>query len=247
MTIDADIVAAGTHPERARGISERFGIPLAATTGDPRPRWRLVDTGDRIELHDTSNPKRGPVWVDFAGADTRTGAGNLSRKQPLPRAIGAKSETVLDATAGFGGDAALLAMMGFEVLAVERAPVVAVLLEDGLARSLLDPEARGALGDRLRVQWSQAADVLEQQGPFDTVYLDPMFPPRRKRSALPKKNLQFLRELLGPDPDVADLLARARERCHRVVVKRPADAGPIAADVSLAQAGKLVRYDVYIG
>lgn len=61
-----------------------------------------------------------------------------------------------------------------------------------------------------------AADL----GPVDVIYLDPMFP-GEGRTALPKRELQLLRELTGDDEGGAQLLALARTRARRrVVVKR---------------------------
>jgi 16S rRNA (guanine1516-N2)-methyltransferase len=79
------------------------------------------------------------------------------------------------------------------------------------------------------------------------VYIDPMFPPKRRGSALPPKAAQMLRELVGHDTDAAELLAAARSIARsRVVVKRPDHAPPLADPVDAQYKGKLVRYDVYV-
>ncbi|MEZ4290741.1 MAG: class I SAM-dependent methyltransferase [Myxococcota bacterium] len=46
--------------------------------------------------------------------------------------------------------------------------------------------------------------------------------------------------------DAAELLAAARQRAARVVVKRPHRAPPLAPGTSHALASKLVRFDVYV-
>ena len=71
--------------------------------------------------------------------DIRTGAGTLSRKQPLARAVGRQSERVLDLTSGFGSDTTLLAGMGFQVECRERHPIVYALLQDALQRAASHP------------------------------------------------------------------------------------------------------------
>lgn len=47
---------------------------------------------------------------------------------------------VLDATAGLGKDAFVLASLGCEMSLIERQPLIGALLEDGLARGLDDFE-----------------------------------------------------------------------------------------------------------
>ena len=81
----------------------------------------------------------------------------------------------------------------------------------------------------------------------DVVYLDPMYPPRRKKSALAKKEMQVLRTLVGDDPDAKQLFEVARKiATERVVVKRPVYAEPIVAKPSMSYESKLVRFDVYL-
>ncbi|HSD97968.1 MAG TPA: class I SAM-dependent methyltransferase, partial [Sulfuricaulis sp.] len=81
----------------------------------------------------------------------------------------------------------------------------------------------------------------------EVIYLDPMFPPKRKKSAAVKKEMRLLRDLVGDDPDAKELLEISRHvALDRVVVKRPDHAPPLAPDPSMSLAGKLVRYDVYL-
>ena len=104
----------------------------------------------------------------------------------------------------------------------------------------------------------------------DVIYLDPMFP-GEGRTALPRRELQLLRELTGDDDTGAGLLALARARARRrncagrigqaaggqggrrpgrarrrVVVKRPLHAPTLAPDTSLVFKGRAVRFDVYL-
>ena len=84
-------------------------------------------------------------------------------------------------------------------------------------------------------------------GAPDVVYLDPMFPERRKSAAV-KKKFQLIHHLEAPCQDEDALLAAAISAAPRkVVVKRPAK-GPNLAGVkpSHSLAGKAVRYDVIL-
>jgi len=60
------------------------------------------------------------------------------RGQALPRAVGmkgGKTPNVVDATAGLGRDAFLLASLGAQVTLIERSPQMHALLADALARA----------------------------------------------------------------------------------------------------------------
>ncbi|MDP6601583.1 MAG: class I SAM-dependent methyltransferase [Phycisphaerales bacterium] len=184
--------------------------------------------------------------VDFLRIERRTGTGNLSLKQQLPRAIGSCPRKVVDATAGFGRDAAMLGLMGYEVTALERSPVVAALLRDGLRRASRDEAFAVAMGGRLQVVEMCAMTWLEDHNEqIDTIFMDPMFPPKRKKSALPPGRVQLLQELVGPATDDDALLRTARSRARRVVVKRPHHAPSLTEEPTRCTTGKLVRYDIY--
>ena len=74
-----------------------------------------------------------------------------------------------------------------------------------------------------------------------------MFPLKRRESALAKRPLRLLRELVGTDADSQELLAVARAVARRrVVVKRPDHTPPLAPGPQDSYRGKLVRYDVYL-
>ncbi|MHB8743597.1 MAG: class I SAM-dependent methyltransferase [Sulfuricaulis sp.] len=206
----------------------------------------LVMTPERLELHDCRDPRLGPVYVDFTHLDVRRYSHNLSRRQPLARAVGKKTHTLVDATAGYCQDALLLALMGFRVTAIERSPVVIALAQDGLRR--FTARSQVVLGQRLQLINGDARALLPSITPRpEAIYLDPMFPAKRKKSAAVKKQLRVLRGLVGNDPDALELLEISRQVAgDRVIVKRPDDAPPLAPDPSASISGKLVRYDIYL-
>lgn len=234
--------------QRAERLAAELSLPMEAETPAGEAFLLLTVTVDGLELRDGASPRTKGVRADFNSIDLRTGAGNLSRRQPLARAIGRTARTVLDATAGLGHDAALLACMGYQVTAVERSPIIAALLKDGLARALADERYREALGGRMRVIVGEAREILRGiEDPPDAVYIDPMFPPKRRASALARKSIRLLRRVVGDDEDAAELVEEAVERpVPRLVVKRPTSASPIRPGPTVSFAGKLVRYDVYV-
>lgn len=166
----------------------------------------------------------------------------VSRRDPLGRAIGKGNTQVVDATAGLGGDTLLMLMMGLHVVAIEQSPILYVLLKDRL-ETMLSAERFGRA--QLRCADSNLELTSLSAAP-DVVYLDPMFPPRRKTSALPKKELMELRQLAAQPQSGVKLLDTALGvASNRVVVKRLPESEPIAAAPDWHHEGKTVRYDVY--
>jgi len=191
----------------------------------------------------------GPVYVDFVkgalGYRRQHGGG---RQQPLAKAVGLKAQrrlTVVDATAGLGRDAFILAYLGCEVHMLERAPVIAALLFDGLQRAQQCPHVGPIIQQRLHGWHMDAQQGLSQWSP-EVIYLDPMYPPRPK-SASVKKEMQMLHTLVGADTDSSHLLQQALKCArHRVVVKRPQYAPPVEAEPSFCIHSKKTRFDVYL-
>lgn len=230
----------------ATSLAQTLELPLVEAGQAHKYELILVRTAKCLELRDNRYPRMGPVCVDFTEIDVRPHSPNLSRRQPLARAIGKKTRAVVDATAGFCQDALLLALMGFHVLAIERSPIVSALALDGLQR--FAAQTGIALINRLQLVKGDARALLAATVPRpEAIYLDPMFPPKRKKSAAVKKEMRLLRTLVGDDPDALELLEISRRvALDRVVVKRPDDAPPLAPDLSMSLTGKLVRYDVYL-
>ncbi len=211
----------------------------------------LVLTAEHLELRKRDEPKLGGIYVDFVGGAMahrrRFGGG---RGEAVAKAVGIKSgylPDVVDATAGLGRDAYVLASVGCRVRMVERHPVVAALLDDGLRRGYEDAEIGPWLRERLQLIHASSLSALAEITPRpEVVYLDPMFPHRQK-SALVKKEMRVFQSLVGADEDADGLLEPARRLAtRRIVVKRP-DYAPPLADVATSNAvvTKGHRFDIY--
>ena len=155
--------------------------------------------------------------------------------------------SILDATAGLGGDAFVLAQLGCQLTLIERHPVIAALLADGLRRAAEHADTAATVA-RMRLLNGDACSLLRQwtETVPQVIYLDPMFP-HRDKSALVKKEMRLVRPLVGNDADAPELLAAALALAsHRVVVKRPRKAPLIDGPApSHALEGKSSRYDIY--
>lgn len=246
----AILVFRHTRPDDEAALALRLDLPVIDSIDDLGPDMlALTYRHDRLALCDratlTSRTARG-VAADFDTLDLRPGRAALTRRQPLARAIGREASTVVDATAGLGQDSVLLASLGWTITSVERSPIIAALLADGLDRLAATPHG-GDIRARITLINADARTWLpDASSPPDVIYVDPMFPPRRKRSALTKQSVRTIRAVVGEDPDAEDLLQIARNRAmQRIVVKRPTDAGPLGSAPDFHLAGKLARYDVY--
>jgi 16S rRNA (guanine1516-N2)-methyltransferase len=187
-------------------------------------------------------PECTPMQVDFdATVHARTGPG--IKKSALLRACKLKpGMRVLDATAGWGRDAAVLASTGADVTMCEREGVLAALLQDGLTRLSHPTNLRL---DLIHVDAKTYLESCDKADYPDVIYCDPMHPERIK-SARVKKDLQALQVLLGADDNPEALLTCARAHAKlRVVVKGPARL-PALMKPSYSVTGKTVRFDVYV-
>lgn len=172
------------------------------------------------------------------------------RSQSLPKAVGlkgGKNPHIVDATAGLGRDAFLLASLGARVTLIERNNHMHELLQDGLDRARCESDDYANIISRMTLLHGDAKNLLPTLNP-EIILIDPMHPPRVK-SALVKKELRMIREIVGSDPDAKELMDIALATAKsRVVLKWPMKAGPMAGlpTPSHQIVGKSTRYDVFI-
>lgn len=210
-------------PERLdRLLSEGF----APTAEPPSSGWYLALDRDGLVLRNAE----GEAPFQPGPAPIARGRGPMA----IARACGARTGlTVLDAMAGWGADGLALAAGGCAVTMTESHPLVFAMLVD-----LLEGRA-----PHVQVEFQDARRLIPSG--FDVVYLDPMFEPRRK-TALPGRPMQVLRDLVGRDaPDLGEILVLARRHARdRVVMKRHAHARAVGVP-DWRIPGRTVRFDVY--
>lgn len=237
--------------DTARELAAQLGLPLY-NPEDPPPALLLTLTPERLELRQTTKGAEGPLFVDFLGGPIEyRRRQTTSRKESIARAVGLKGGTslvVLDLTAGLGRDSFILASLGCTVRMVERSPMVAALLADGIERARQEPTLAEIMA-RLSLIPGESMEILRTwQGEHpEVICIDPMYPHRGK-SALVKKEMRLIRLLVGDDEDSDGLLHAALSvATRRVVVKRPRLAPALAGPApSFAIGGKNSRFDVYL-
>ena len=263
-------VCSATYPDKAKALSQILNLPLIEALPHKKAwgeqmvlSWIEDKPMDEVDSENAkTSPAKlallslesGPVLVDFVGGKKnhrrQFGGG---KGQPLARAIGIQQETppsILDATAGMGGDAFVFASLGCKVLMVERSPIVSALLKDALERANnaldLEPEVADII-HRLSIVNADSAEYLLSANPnVDVIYMDPMYHEKKKKASA-KKEMKALQNLVGPDMDSEKLLDAALKNAkQRVVVKRPAKAPTINGIQPNSEiSSPNTRYDIY--
>jgi 16S rRNA (guanine1516-N2)-methyltransferase len=180
--------------------------------------------------HEGKPPKTDRLICDFtSGAVAHRFRFGGGRGQALPKAVGMKggeTPSVVDATAGLGRDAFLLASLGADVTLIERSPDMHELLAEGLTRAREYGGDVAEVINRMTLLFGDAKELLPSLSP-EVVLVDPMHPPRRK-SALVKKEMRLIREIVGADQDSNELMDVALATASkRVVLKWPQGADPM--------------------
>lgn len=261
----------GKKTDRDRGKKDKKESKKNASVKntDSNPSYRVVFSSAMIYLLDAGATK---VYVDFVEGELahrrKFGGG---KGQMIAKAVGLNKgfvPTVLDATAGLGADAFVLASLGCNVTMIERSPVARLLLADGLDRAknfvaISNSEHEGEAkeskddlsaviqrmtlvpGDSLNLLELEALGGLSINKP-DVIYLDPMFP-ERKKTAQVKKGMKAFHNVIGEDVDADKLLEMAIALAeYRVVVKRPKIAPFLNDKKPMYQLlGKSSRFDIY--
>jgi len=237
----------GAVSAEARELAEHLGAEILQTPPDDGDALLLRLDENGLSLVRGDRSLRG----DFTRLLPRARPENLARELLVRAAkikdAAGRTPTAVDATAGMGEDAFLLAAAGFSVRLYERDAVIAALLRDALRRALEDPEL-APIAERMSLCEADSLTALPRlETAPDVIVLDPMFPERTK-SALIKKKFQLLQQLERPCTDENALLdAALAAQPRKLVVKRPLK-GPFLAgrqpDYSIK--GTTIRYDCIV-
>ena len=229
-------------------LAKRLNVPLRQSTDQNSEAFFLTWRDGCLKLLDKELLKKGGLSVDI---EPRNGE---QRYYPAPKegafaqAIGRKTKTVIDATTGWAQDSLCLFRMGYNLRCIERSPMMAELLTDAFERLARESWVQKCQLSPPILMTGNAIHILKTvETPPDCIYLDPMFPPKRKKSALSKKSMTILQELVGEDVDKLELFEAAfAATAKRVVVKSPDYAEPLGGKPNESFSGKLLRYDVYL-
>ncbi|MBL4671343.1 MAG: class I SAM-dependent methyltransferase [Arenicella sp.] len=185
--------------------------------------------------------------LDFVKSVSQLRSFPAPKQGAFNQALGKKSRSIIDATGGWAGDAMLMCLQGYKVIVIERLPLMAALIEEAFWRLAKSEYAANNSIVVPTVLWGNAAELLaDLGGGADCVYLDPMFPVKKKKKAASNKQMQLLQWLAGADFDASDVASIAKQNFPRLAVKRPDYAEPLLAEPAIRFSSKLVHYDVYM-
>jgi 16S rRNA (guanine1516-N2)-methyltransferase len=232
-----------------RKLAERLSVPLYHAPSPSIPEAFFLSWRDgALKLLDRELLKQGGLTVDIHPRPGEQRSFPAPKQGPLAQALGRKTKTVIDGTTGWAQDGLHIFRMGYDLLCMERSPVMVELLTDGFNRLSQQDWMKNRNLQPPSLLAGNAIDLLMSlKSSPDCVFLDPMFPAKRKKSALSKKSMMVLRDLLGDDQDKELLFEAALKVAgNRVVIKSPDYADPLGGKPNESFQGKLLRYDVYL-
>ncbi len=236
-------------------LAEEFHISSLDTLSfiSPVPLVFLVNESG-ISLIAQNGNESTEVKVDFvegALAWRRLHGGGRQSEAVAKACFGKLREPIIfDATAGLARDSFILASFGAKVHLFERHPIVRLLIKDGIRRALAsnDPDIVKLVQENMILE--EVPEISLYQGTVvpDTVYIDPMYP-ERKKSALVKKDMRIFHNLVGLDDDRENLLKSALALARaKVVMKLPKWADPLFPEkINAVVPTKNHRFVVYTG
>ena len=232
----------GGQRDMAESFSRKTGAPI------------VDKPGEYLTIHfDSKGVSLSGFGLTYQGdfAETmmhRVTNGRLQHEMLVKAASSEKEgRKAIDATAGMGEDAFLLAAQGYEVTLYEQNPVVAALLKDAIRRAKKNQILKDIAGRMKVVEADSVESMSKLLDPVDVIYLDPMFPARQKSSLINKK-LQLIQKLEPPCSEETDLFdAALKVGPSRIIVKRPLKSEYLAGrEPSYTMKGKAIRYDCYV-
>ena len=168
---------------QAENLSKQLEIPLITRNeiNSLKEGFFLAWCGNRLTLFDIQSPKKG-LSIEFDARSMEQRSWPAPKTGSLAQAIGKKTKTVVDATAGWGQDSFHIFRMGYQVVSIERSKIIAALLNDGFSRLESQNWMQQLHLKSPKLMTGNAIEILKniKQIP-DCIYLDPMFPAKRKK------------------------------------------------------------------
>lgn len=233
-------IGKGGQRDMAESFAKRTGVEIVDKPGE---NLTVLFDAKGVSLTGYGLTYQG----DFEGMLHRVSDGRLSHEMLVRAAKTTGTELKgIDATAGMGEDAFLLAAYGYEMTLYEQNPVVAVLLKDALRRAKKHPQLKEIAARMKLVEGNSVEELKTRVDAVDLIYLDPMFPGRQK-SGLINKKLQLIQKLEPPCSDEVELFEAAiAANPSKIIVKRPLKSPFLAGkNPTYELKGKAIRYDCY--
>ncbi|QIW10756.1 class I SAM-dependent methyltransferase [Francisella sp. LA112445] len=191
------------------------------------------------------------LFIDFNSNEIANRIDPKSKKCSVVQAVEGRSKEklkVLDTTAGLGRDTFTLAARGHLVTSIEKDIYIYLLLCDALHRACKTQSISHIAQNITLLNLDSNQYILTTEKVYDCIYVDPMFPPRRK-SAKVKQGMQVLHEVAFNDESHNTQLLKnilETKKTKKVIVKRPINADFLYNRKPSSQLkGKTNRFDIY--
>ncbi len=251
------LIESDDYLEQGLELKKKYGFNIINSVGElngDTQSFLVYDVGG-LSLSNASNNKE-RVQVDFLkGRSGYRLSTMINTAQPVLKAIGFNKDRiglkVLDATAGLGVDGMIMATAGCSVMLLEKSTIMVAMLEDGFRRVAEDIDATELEEIVVRRVQLKNIDSIEYfpkiiKGEYDVIYLDPMFPERKKSSKV-KKEMQLAKFVADDEDNAHELLAAALQTpVKRIVIKRPLKAPLLKKGFSAQIKGKSIRFDIFL-
>ncbi len=191
---------------------------------DPVTQKEFLEFGEKgLQFSSQASELQKEIYFDFDEDPSYSRPNTRGKNDLLLKAIGFKNQPlrVLDLTAGLLRDSVFMAQSGCQVTSLERNFSLYLCLAWGIQRS------ESTVFQNINLLHRSAQEFLKTQNliPYDVIYYDPMYP-ESKSAALPKKEIQFLRDLIGEDLDrdaVLQMILTSNVRSRVVMKRHPQD------------------------
>lgn len=144
-------------------------------------------------------------------------------KEGLIKAIGKvpSGYKLYDLTAGFAKDSFILASYGYDVILLEKHPLVYATV-----KYAIDQLEGSRASQRMNLIHRDSIEFLDSIPKGNNIfYLDPMF--SRSSKSKVKKEMQLLQKINPPELDIELFLQKALAKGTKVILKRPINAPPL--------------------
>ena len=190
-------------------------------------------------------------YIDFNNNDILNRINPKIKKCNIIQAIEGRCKDklkVLDTTAGLGTDTFTLAARGHKLIAIEKDPYIFLLLKDALSRTKQIDYLQTIVENINLLNDDSVHYILNINDHYDCIYVDPMFPPRKK-SAKVKQNMQLLHQIAFNDEQANNKLLEnifRTKKTKKIIVKRPINSNFLCDKKPSSQLkGKTNRFDIY--
>jgi len=217
---------------------------IIKTYPEHKPYFVFQDGGLHFAKDSTENKL---LHVDFLKGSMGWRLKRRDHEALLKKALGKKNKNLIifDGTAGFLSDTLIFLALGHKVIACEQSKVLFLLLSDAINRAKIKLNFL----DNLNLIHGDALDIYKKTQNIDVIYLDPMYP-IKKKNALRSGNISDIKSILMLE-NIENFEDQVffdfkKNKFKKIVLKRPIKSKIIDDGLNYQIKGKSTRFDVYI-